>query len=264
MNKLFGTDGIRGEAGTFPLDKATISAIGASLARHMIEKNGGDPNFIIGRDTRESGTWIEEAFQGGATAAGAVCESAGVITTPGVAYLAKAGEFDAGIVISASHNPFQDNGLKVFLPSGQKLDKETEGLIESDIHNGSIEIKAEADLIDNSKTAQFQETYLKHLINEFDGLDLSEIKIVVDCANGAASQLAPNLFRHFNADLVVINDDPDGKNINRDCGSLHLEIFKPSFFRKKRILALHLTATRIAHFSWTKKANCWMAMRRFG
>jgi len=223
MNKLFGTDGIRGEAGTFPLDKMTISAIGASLTRHMIDENGGEPSFIIGRDTRESGTWIEEAFQRGATDAGAVCESAGVITTPGVAYLAKAGEFDAGIVISASHNPFQDNGLKVFLPSGQKLDKETESLIESDIHNGVFEAKMEGDSIDDSKTAQFQESYLNHLIGEFDGLDLSGTKIVVDCANGAASQLAPKLFKHFGAELVVINDEPNGKNINKDCGSLHLE-----------------------------------------
>ncbi|NNF00809.1 MAG: phosphoglucosamine mutase [Pyrinomonadaceae bacterium] len=224
MKKLFGTDGIRGEAGTFPLDKTTISAIGASLAAHLTEKNGHAPRFVVGRDTRESGTWIEHAFQSGASSGGAICESAGVITTPGVAYITKAAEFDAGIVISASHNPFQDNGLKVFLPTGQKLDKETESLIENDIHEGNVEkTEDESEPIDESKIPEYQEMYIRYLINEFTGLDLSGLKIVVDCANGAASGLAPDLFKNLGAEVVVINDQPDGKNINENCGSLHLE-----------------------------------------
>src|SRR5688500_4533038 len=121
VKKLFGTDGIRGVAGEFPLDEATVQLIGGSLARRFREQTGKDPKFIIGRDTRESGTWIEMAFVRGAVSARAECLSAGVITTPGVAYLTGEFGFDAGIVISASHNPFQDNGLKVFLPSGKKL-----------------------------------------------------------------------------------------------------------------------------------------------
>ena len=106
MKKLFGTDGIRGPAGEFPLDEKTVRIIGASLARQFREKLGRDPRFVSGRDTRESGEWIEAAFHAGAFAENAVCESAGVITTPGVAYLTKAFDFDAGIVISASHNPY--------------------------------------------------------------------------------------------------------------------------------------------------------------
>src|SRR3954469_24464172 len=134
MPRLFGTDGIRGEAGKFPLDAATIRVIGASLAKHLREQlKGNDPSIVIGRDTRESGPWIEQAFLDGARKGGAICRSAGVITTPGVAYLARTLPADAGVVISASHNPFQDNGIKIFSPSGRKLDDATERLIEADI-----------------------------------------------------------------------------------------------------------------------------------
>lgn len=224
MKKLFGTDGIRGEAGKYPLDTPTITAIGVSLTKHLKDENGGQPNFIIGRDTRESGEWIEQALKKGASSAGAMCESAGVITTPGVAYLTKSGDFDAGIVISASHNPFQDNGLKVFLPSGKKLDKETESLIETDIHNGISDLETEIDDSGESQSSsQYQQNYLDHLIGEFEELDLSDVKMIVDCANGAASKTAPALFRHFGAEVIAIYDQPDGKNINQDCGSLHLD-----------------------------------------
>ena len=224
MRKLFGTDGIRGEAGAFPLDKSTVSAMGASLTKRLREAEDDEIKFIIGRDTRESGEWIEQAFQRGAVSHGAICESAGVITTPGVAYLAKSGGFDAGIVISASHNPFQDNGLKVFLPSGRKLDKEIERLVEADIREGISFSEDEKDIdLDLAKVSQYQQEYLDYLVGEFEGLDLSGVKMVVDCANGAAANLAPELFRGFGAEVVVINDRPDGKNINKDCGSLHLE-----------------------------------------
>src|ERR687893_29612 len=121
MKALFGTDGIRGEAGQFPLDAATVSTIGFSLASHLA-KDGEAPEIVIGRDTRESGESIERALIDGASRAGAKCLSAGVITTPGVAYLTRALQAAAGVVISASHNPYQDNGIKIFAPSGQKLD----------------------------------------------------------------------------------------------------------------------------------------------
>src|ERR1043166_7577051 len=124
MKELFGTDGIRGVAGEFPLDEATVKVIGASLARQLSEPLGRPPRFITARDTRESGPLIETAFHAGAVSAGAVCESAAVVTTPGVAYLAKAFDFDAGIVISASHNPYRDNGIKIFSPTGKKLGSE--------------------------------------------------------------------------------------------------------------------------------------------
>src|SRR5688572_2368343 len=133
MKTLFGTDGIRGEAGQFPLDPKTISAIGFSLASHL-SKYGEAPEILIGRDTRESGESIELALIYGATRAGAKCLSAGVITTPGVAYLTRALQTAAGVVISASHNPYQDNGIKIFAPTGQKIDDSVERLIESDIY----------------------------------------------------------------------------------------------------------------------------------
>ena len=122
MKQLFGTDGIRGLAGEFPLDEKTVRIIGASLVRQFRAKLGRDPRFVSGRDTRKSGGWIETAFHAGAAAENAVCESAGVITTPGVAYLTREFDFDAGVVISASHNPYQDNGIKIFLPTGRKIE----------------------------------------------------------------------------------------------------------------------------------------------
>lgn len=223
MKKLFGTDGIRGKAGEFPLDKKTIQIIGKSLALRFREINGVFPQFIVGRDTRESGDWIEEAFHTGAISAGAKCESAGVITTPGVAYLAKRHNFDAGIVISASHNPFEDNGIKVFLPTGKKLDSETEKYIENEIFEGSFIDESDTQFsVDTSKVSEYQTDYLKHLIEEFKDLSLSNLKIIVDCANGASSNLAPQLFESLGAYVIAINDEPDGKNINKDCGSLHL------------------------------------------
>jgi phosphoglucosamine mutase len=119
MEKLFGTDGMRGEAGRFPLDAPTVHTAGYSLARRISSQVGRAPFIITGRDTRESGAWIEAAFDAGARAGGARCESAGVITTPGVAYLARTLPADAGVVVSASHNPYEDNGIKIFSPTGR-------------------------------------------------------------------------------------------------------------------------------------------------
>src|ERR671939_1449802 len=135
MKKLFGTDGMRGEAGLFPLDAATVRTVGCSLARHLAAQLNEDRAVLIvlGRDTRESGSWIEQALTEGAAEAGAQVQSAGVMTTPGVAYLTRTLPADAGVVISASHNPFQDNGIKIFAPSGRKLDDSTERLIEADM-----------------------------------------------------------------------------------------------------------------------------------
>src|SRR3712207_9179194 len=134
MKRLFGTDGMRGEAGVFPLDAETVKTVGRSLARRLGEGLGRAPRLVTGRDTRESGEWIEVAFAEGAREAGARVEAVGVITTPGVAYLARTLPSDAGVVFSASHNPYQDNGIKIFTPDGRKLDDATERLIESDIY----------------------------------------------------------------------------------------------------------------------------------
>lgn len=221
--KLFGTDGMRGEAGGFPLDEQTIRIVGASLARRMRETLRRTPRFISGRDTRESGEWIERAFHAGAAAADAVVASAGVITTPGVAFLTRHFDFDAGIVVSASHNPYQDNGIKIFSPSGKKIDAAMERAIEQDIFAGLEVPRAEAAQLGRDAEDDYQTAYLDHLAAGFPHLDLKGFKIVADCANGAASLLAPRLFHRFGADIVAINDEPDGRNINHDCGSLYLD-----------------------------------------
>ena len=222
MKKLFGTDGIRGKAGEFPLDQNTINTIGRSLTELCRERLGRTPRLVTGRDTRESGEWIEAAFHAGAVEAGAEVLSAGVITTPGVAFITGYGGFDGGIVISASHNPFEDNGLKIFNPSGRKAHNATERAIEDAIYESKDETATSVEP-DASKAAEFREAYLKHLEEGFSGLDLKGKRIIVDCANGAASSLAPALFEHFGAEVIAIHFEPDGRNINHDCGSLHLE-----------------------------------------
>ncbi len=235
MAKLFGTDGIRGEAGKFPLDVATVGVAGRALANRLAEafedSERRAPRIVTGRDTRESGIWIEQAFINGAREAGAEVESAGVITTPGVAYLTRTLPADAGVVISASHNPYHDNGIKIFAPSGRKLDDATERLIEADIEaakgNGSRDILPDALMAKESEelhAAQLRARYLNYLAEEVgDKLSLDGLSLVVDCANGAASELAPRLFERLRARVLPINNTPDGRNINLDCGSLHIE-----------------------------------------
>lgn len=233
MKKLFGTDGMRGESGVFPLDKITIEIVGKSLAKQFTEKTGKPPRFIIGRDTRESGEWIENAFCTGALSENAECESAGIITTPGVAFLTKYFDFDAGIVISASHNPFNDNGIKIFLPDGKKLDEATERAIEKDIFDVSSITLNQEESSNSSRASEFHNAYLSYLKSGFSDLNLENLKIVVDCANGAASELAPPLFKSFGADVSAINCAPDGRNINKDCGSLHLEHLQKKVLEEK-------------------------------
>lgn len=216
---------MRGEAGAFPLDEKTIEVVGWSLARQFKEKFNRQPRFITGRDTRESGEWIERAFHTGAKSGGAHCKSAEIITTPGVAFLAKEFDFDAGIVISASHNPFHDNGIKIFSPTGKKIDEASERAVEKDIFD-NVELKIKhlkSSEIDMAKAADYQNAYLDYLSGEFKNLALENFKMIIDCANGASSNLAPTLFEKLGAEVVAIFNQPDGKNINKDCGSLHLE-----------------------------------------
>jgi phosphoglucosamine mutase len=228
MKKLFGTDGIRGKAGEFPLDRVTVRIIGRSLAQHLAEKSGKTPQIVIGRDTRESGPWIEAALIAGTHEGGAQVKSAGVITTPGVAFLTRILAADAGVVISASHNPYHDNGIKVFQPSGRKLDDAVERQIEADVANS--EGSAYRDDEDASATmssaeaAALQTRYVEYLTKEVArDLSLTTLSIVMDCANGAAYEVAPEVFRRLGANVIVINDQPDGHNINLNCGSLHID-----------------------------------------
>jgi phosphoglucosamine mutase len=246
MKKLFGTDGMRGEAGKFPLDAATIETVGASLATRLREKLGRAPLIVIGRDTRESGEWLEQALIAGAAKAGAESKSAGVITTPGVAFLARTLPADAGVVISASHNAYRDNGIKIFAPSGRKLDEETERLIESDVYS-QHETLAASDgkqtlTLPENKPAEgvdLRARYLDFLANEISGnLSLNGIRLVLDCANGAASEFGPELFQRLGATVTAINNHPDGRNINLGCGSLHMEALQDEVIKQKADLGV--------------------------
>jgi phosphoglucosamine mutase len=225
--KLFGTDGIRGKAGAFPLDSVTVRIIGASLAQHLAERTGNRaPTIIVGRDTRESGEQIEREMIAGARAEGAIIESAGVITTPGVAFLTGALSADAGLVISASHNPYQDNGIKIFDPSGRKLDNATEQKIEADIVDGRFaeSIHFDEQARNERREQELRTLYLDYLQNKVAGnISLDGLTLVIDCANGAASQLAPELFTRLHARVIPINNQPNGRNINLNSGSLHIE-----------------------------------------
>jgi len=227
MKSLFGTDGIRGEAGKFPLDAPTVNLIGASLARFLKTVSSKPPSIIIGRDTRESGDWLESSLVEGASYTGATCLSAGVITTPGVAYLTRDLQADAGVVISASHNPYHDNGIKIFAPSGKKIPDEVERYIEAEIiadQQSSAAVTSNARPESLPTEDELRNRYLKFLSDNIGaGLDLRGLKIVVDCANGASSALAPRLFETLGANVVPINASPNGRNINLNCGSLHIE-----------------------------------------
>ena len=241
MKALFGTDGIRGEAGRFPLDAPTVKTIGFSLASHLAETIA-EPVVVIGRDTRESGEWLEQALIEGASHASLKCLPAGVITTPGVAYLTRHLKAHAGVVISASHNPYQDNGIKIFSPSGQKIDDALERQIESDIHKGFRAIEngfgasPEGDYKNPSPdiSAGLRNDYLNFLITEI-GKDLSlrSLTMAVDCANGASTDFAPKLFETLGARVIAINANPDGRNINLNSGSLHIESLVEAVAREK-------------------------------
>lgn len=225
MRKLFGTDGIRGVAGQFPLDRKTIYATGLAVA-HSLRKQAPDPHVLLGMDTRESGTWIAAALAHGLRDGGANVTSAGVIPTPGVAYLSRTRGFSAGVVISASHNPWQDNGIKVFGGDGYKLADAVELAIENEIFERLAQVNepdpfaAHAPAIDNSLPA----TYVSFLRGQVPNLRLDGKTIVVDCANGAASSIAPELFANFGGRLVLTHIEPNGRNINEQCGALHPEV----------------------------------------
>jgi len=238
--QLFGTDGIRGVAGEYPLDPATVFAFGLALGRDaaitqeksaqekptqegsMQEKPAQEkPKILIGADTRESSTWIAEMVAGGLQEAGAEVSYAGVITTPGVAYLTRTGPFLAGVMISASHNPYQDNGLKVFGHSGFKLPDAEEHTIEQEIlrlrEEGVAPVPAPL-AIDGAWDRQYLD-FLASLAS----VSFAGVKLVIDCGNGASYLLAPELFRRLGADVATMCTEPNGRNINLQCGALHLD-----------------------------------------
>jgi len=218
--ELFGTDGIRGVAGTYPLDHQTANAVGAALGKWVTESRH-ERQVVIGMDTRESGPWLAAEVAGGLAGQGVASDFAGVTTTPGVAFLAKNGPFAAGVMISASHNPFQDNGIKLIGHSGYKLPDEQEEKLESDIFSllgAGYAGSAAALAVDED----LDQTYMDHLARTIP-TGLEGLSIIADCANGSASFLAPELFERLGARVHRMHCSPDGRNINLNCGSLHLE-----------------------------------------
>ena len=220
--KLFGTDGIRGIAGEVPLDATTIYATGLALG-HSLRKTTAEPRVLLGRDTRESSPWIAATLAAGLRKAGAHVESAGVITTPGVAFLTHTHGFSAGVVISASHNPWRDNGIKLFGADGFKLPDDEELAIEDEIfHHASKGAAPDpGSLPPVEDNAALQVDYIQFLMDCVPELNLDGLRIVADCANGAAAAVAPELFRRLGGDVTLLNIAPDGHNINDNCGALH-------------------------------------------
>jgi phosphoglucosamine mutase len=232
MRKLFGTDGIRAVAGEPPLDKPTIHAVGVALARSM----GKNPSVIMGMDTRESGPWIASTLAAALRSAGADVANAGVITTPAIAFLARKHGFSAGIVISASHNPWQDNGIKVFGGDGYKLPDAVELSIEQEIDRVLKEAKPIADQPDTALpevNESYRAEYVRFLLESVPSISLDNRCVVIDCANGAASSVAPQLFESMGGTVEVTHASPNGRNINVDCGALHPEVVAAEVLARK-------------------------------
>jgi phosphoglucosamine mutase len=227
QRQLFGTDGIRGVAGEFPLTKQSTYLIGRALG-HDLMRNAVKARAIIGQDTRESSGWIADRVAEGLAAVGVDVESAGVITTPGVAYLARSRALAAGVVISASHNPWTDNGIKVFSGDGFKLTDARELAIEKEIFTqlqnatGTDDTALKFPKPSLPGEAALRHAYVESLAAGVSS-DLSKLRVLVDCANGAATAEAPELFRTLGIQSTFIHVSPDGKNINEGCGALHPE-----------------------------------------
>ena len=225
MKRLFGTDGIRAVAGEPPLDPPTVRKFGAALADVVKcrDTDGDACRVVLGRDTRESGPWLSDAVVAGLASRDVEATDAGVISTPGLAHVLRAGRFQAGVMISASHNPFEDNGLKAFGPQGAKLTDDTEQEIEKAILDDGLADPGERNGVVKTDPELVRE-YVGHLAEIVSPPGcLAGMRLVLDCANGSASVLGPEIFRAQGAKVETIGTDPNGRNINLDCGSLHLD-----------------------------------------
>jgi len=220
--QFFGTDGIRGVPGTSPFDDATLFALGLSVGE-FLHRGHSSPHALIGTDTRESGPHIAGVVAAGLKKGGASVSSAGILTTPGVACLVRQNDFHVGVVVSASHNPYQDNGVKLFSHEGMKFPDS----VEEEIEAGILKHRAERlpfTPLELRPGDSLHHQYLSFLRNRvIQGASLKGLRVVLDCANGAAYQLGPELFNSLGCDVVCIGTEPDGRNINAGCGSLHLE-----------------------------------------
>jgi phosphoglucosamine mutase len=219
MRELFGTDGIRGKARQFPLDAATMFAMGEALG-HRLQNGGGPPQVLLGMDTRESGPEIARALSAGLVAGGGVAVFIGVIPTPGVAYLCRTTDASAGVSISASHNPFEDNGVKIFGHDGMKLPDSVEEQIEDELRALRRDDVTVPEVPLDENTALI-ESYERFLISGVPPAALNGKKVVLDAGFGAAYRIGPEVFRRVGAEVVVIHDTPTGRNINEGSGALH-------------------------------------------
>jgi phosphoglucosamine mutase len=222
MSRLFGTDGVRGKAGHPPLDGLTIRRLGAALVR-VLRHGDAAVRFLAGRDTRESGSWIERELAQGAHSEGAMLTSAGIIPTPAIAYLTPRMGYTAGVVISASHNPFEDNGIKVFSGAGEKFTETLEQRVEAVMADTSWEVPPGAPR--PIEQIDYRSEYLGHLRRILEGEErLKGMRVAIDCANGATTTVAPRLFQELGFDTGRIGSQPDGRNINLGCGSTSPEL----------------------------------------
>ena len=225
--QLFGTDGIRGVAGEFPLTRDSVYWMGRALGHDLIRVKS-NARVVIGQDTRISSHWIADRFLQGLASVGIKARSAGVITTPGVAFLARSQKFDAGVVISASHNPWTDNGIKIFSADGYKLADAHELAIEKEIFAllQSPDAAPNPDAVPLVSSLPGEEELRQAYVGSLAGAittDLTRLRVAVDCANGAAAVEAPELFRALQVSATCFHCAPDGPNINRNCGALHPE-----------------------------------------
>lgn len=220
--KYFGTDGVRGHVGQSPMVPEFVTRLGYA-AGVVLSQSTAHPTFVIGRDTRGSGQMLQSALTAGLLAGGATVINLDVITTPGVAFMVGKVNADAGAVISASHNPVNENGIKFFNAEGRKLNETVElaieALLDQPMDLSAAEAKSFGRLIDGT---EMRELYVADLVDEHPDLDLSGLKLALDCANGAASWYAPEVFARLGADVVVMNASPTGTNINEQAGSEHV------------------------------------------
>ncbi len=220
--KYFGTDGVRSVAGEFPLTAEWVMRLGAAAAEVLKAQTSGRTSVVIGKDTRQSGDMLEAALAAGLTSRGVQVVHLGVLPTPGVSYLTRHLGADAGVVISASHNPYQDNGIKFFGANGSKISDELEAQIEAMLGSvTALPAISGTELGEVTNYTEAERLYAAYLGTHAP--DLSGLKIAMDCANGAAYRIGPKVYQAAGADLFAIYTTPDGRNINRDCGSTHLD-----------------------------------------
>jgi phosphoglucosamine mutase len=242
--QLFGTDGIRGVAGEFPLTAESTYLIGRALGHDLMRSNP-KPRVVIGQDTRQSSSWIADRVTIGLVSCGVEVHSAGTITTPGVAYLARSRKYAAGVVISASHNPWTDNGIKVFSGDGYKLPDSHEFAIEQEIFALLQNPRAHSEPPTAPPPslpgeAGLRRGYIQWLATNVKA-NLSGLRVLVDCAHGAATAEAPELFRDCGVQATFLSASPDGKNINENCGALHPETVARAVAGRKREFDLGVT-----------------------